>query len=202
MCRIVIVLPIDASTARAWGDEMTEISQKLRALRKSRKMTLKDVADKAGCTSAYISQLEKGRANPSIATLKKIASVFNVKMVEFFIDDEEEDQVVVRRDQRTVMDFNTGQATVESLVRSTESKRMQAFCDTVKPGGGTKGEYTHEGEEFGFVVKGELELTVGEKIFYLKEGDSFYYSSTKPHGYHNKSTKEAVVIWVITPPSF
>jgi len=56
---------------------MAEISEKLRALRKSRRMTLKDVADRAGCTSAYISQLEKGRANPSIATLKKIASGFN-----------------------------------------------------------------------------------------------------------------------------
>ena len=53
---------------------MAEISEKLRAFRKSRKMTLKDVADRAGCTGAYISQLEKGRANPSIATLKRIAS--------------------------------------------------------------------------------------------------------------------------------
>lgn len=181
---------------------MTEISDKMRALRKSRKMTLKDVADKAGCTSAYISQLEKGRANPSIATLKKIASVFNVKIIEFFIDNEERDEVVVRKDQRTVMDFNMGHAVVESLVRSTENKRMQAFCDTVKPGGGTNGEYTHEGEEFGLVLEGELELTVGDKIYYLKEGDSFYYSSTKPHGYYNKGSKKAVIVWVITPPSF
>lgn len=182
---------------------MAEISEKLRALRKSRRMTLKDVADRAGCTSAYISQLEKGRANPSIATLKKIASGFNVKIIDFFLEnDDNEDDVVTRKNQRVAMGFNKGSAVIESLVRTTENKRMQPLCNTIRPSGGSNGEYTHEGEEFGIVLAGELELIVGDKVHYVKEGDSFYFSSTTSHGFYNRGERDAVVIWVISPPSF
>ena len=182
---------------------MAEIPEKLRALRKSRRMTLKDVADRAGCTSAYISQLEKGRANPSIATLKKIASVFHVKIVDFFLENgDEENEVVVRKEQRTTMGFSMGSAIIESLMKTTENRRMQALHNTIRPGGGSNGEYTHEGEEFGIVLAGELELTVGDRVYHVKEGDSFYFPSTKPHGFHNRRERDAVVIWVSSPPSF
>ena len=183
---------------------MTEISEKLRVMRKSRRMTLKEVADRAGCTSAYISQLEKGRANPSIATLKKIASVFDVRIVDFFLDndDEEQNEVVVRRNQRKTMDFNKGSAVMESLTRTTDKKRMQALCSRIRPGGGSNGQYTHEGEEFGIVLAGELEITVGDRVYFIREGDSFYFSSTKPHGFYNRTEEDAVVIWVTCPPSF
>lgn len=182
---------------------MAEISEKLRALRKSKKMTLKDVADRAGCTSAYISQLEKGRANPSISTLKKIASVFDVKIIDFFLDNEDdEDDVVIRKNQRVTMGFNMGYAVIESLVRTTENKRMQPLFNTIKPGGGSNGEYTHEGEEFGIVLAGELELTVGDRVYYVKEGDSFYFPSTTSHGFYNRRERDAIVIWVASPPSF
>jgi len=182
---------------------MAEIPEKLRAFRKSRKMTLKDVADRAGCTSAYISQLEKGRANPSIATLKRIASVFNVKIIDFFLDDQdEEDEVLVRKEQRVMMGFNMGSAVIESLVRTTQNKRMQPLYNRLKPGGGSNGEYTHEGEEFGIVLAGELELVVGDSVYYVKEGDSFYFPSTTSHGFYNRGEKDTIVIWVTSPPSF
>ncbi len=181
---------------------MAEISEKLRALRKSRRMTLKDVADRAGCTSAYISQLEKGRANPSIATLKKIATVFEVKIVDFFLDDDAEDEVVVRKDQRAAMGFSVGSAIIESLMKTAENRRMQALYNTIRPGGGSNGEYTHEGEEFGIVLAGELELTVDDRVYHVKEGDSFYFPSTKLHGFHNRRERDAIVVWVTSPPSF
>lgn len=182
---------------------MAEISEKLRSLRKSRKMTLKDVAEKAGCTSAYISQLEKGRANPSIATLKRIASVFNVKIIDFFLDNEDEkDEVVVRKDQRMTMGVNMSGTSIESLVRGTEHKRMQALYNRIRPGGGSNGEYTHEGEEFGMVLAGELEITVADNVYHLREGDSFYFPSSKAHSFYNRGKRETLVIWVASPPSF
>ncbi len=95
-----------------------------------------------------------------------------------------------------------GCAIIESLVRNTKNKRMQALLNKIRPGGGSNGEYTHEGEEFGIVLAGELELTVGEGVYYVKEGDTFYFPSTKPHGFYNRGEKEASVIWVISPPSF
>ena len=74
---------------------MKEIAEKLKAFRLGNRMTLKQLAIKAGCTDAYLSQLERGRANPSITTLKKIAQALQVKVVDFFLESEPEENDVV-----------------------------------------------------------------------------------------------------------
>jgi len=167
------------------------------------KMTLKQVAKKAGCTEAYISQLENGNANPSIATLKKIASVFNVQIIDFFIDEQREDPVVVRKEERVDIDFQDGGKTrIQSMVKNTQKKRMVAFYTTIESGGGSFGLYSHVGEEFGLVLSGKMELTIEDTTYNLEEGDSFYFSSARSHGFANKGTEDVVVAWVVSPPTF
>ena len=179
------------------------IGKKLRELRRASRMTLKQVAKKAGCTESYISQLENGNANPSISTLKKIAAVFNVQIIDFFIDHGEETPVVVRKDERIDIELKDGGKThIQSMVKNTKNKRMVAFYTTIEPGGGSSGLYSHIGEEFGLILSGEMELTIEEKTYSLKEGDSFYFSSTRPHGFANKGRKDVVVAWVVSPPTF
>ncbi len=74
---------------------------------------------------------------------------------------------------------------------------------TIAPGEGSKGAYDHAGEEFGLVLSGTLELQVEHQVFRLSKGDSFYFSSTRLHGFRNPSRRRpTVVLWVITPPSF
>ena len=79
---------------------------------------------------------------------------------------------------------------------------MQVFYTTIKPGGGSKGLFTHKGEEFGLVLKGRLELMLKGKPYIVEENETVYFSSEIPHGWTNKGQEDAVVIWVITPPSF
>ena len=74
---------------------MKEIAEKLKALRSANRLTLKQLASKAGCTDAFLSQLERGRANPSIMILKKIASPLPVKVVDFFLEPETQENDVV-----------------------------------------------------------------------------------------------------------
>jgi len=182
---------------------MDIIGKKLREFRKANRLTLKQVAQKAGCTESYISQLENGNANPSIATLKKIAAVFNVQIVDFFIDEAKEDPVVVRKDERKDIEFKDGGKTrIQSLVKNPRNKRMVAFYTTIEPGGGSSGLYSHIGEEFGLILSGEMELTIEDTTYHLQEGDSFYFSSPRPHGFANKSKKETVVAWIVSPPTF
>ena len=182
---------------------MEVIGRKLRELRKANRLTLKQVAQKAGCTESYISQLENGNANPSISTLKKIAAVFNVQIVDFFIEEAQEDPVVVRKDERIDIEFKDGGKThIQSMVRNTKNKRMVAFYTTIDPGGGSSGVYSHIGEEFGLILSGEMELTIEGKTYLLKEGDSFYFSSVRPHGFANRSKKKTVVAWIVSPPTF
>ena len=166
---------------------MKEIAEKLKAFRLANRMTLKQLADKAGCTDAYLSQLERGRANPSIMILKKIASALQVKVVDFFLEPEtQENEVVCKQGERVNIRFKQGDAKIQMLVRSIQNKRMQPFYTTIEPGGGSKGPYSHIGEEFGIVLQGELEVNLKGKPYRVKKNESFYFSSQEPHSWSNQ----------------
>ena len=182
---------------------MKEIAEKLKAFRLANRMTLKQLASKAGCTDAYLSQLERGHANPSIMVLKGIAEALQVKVVDFFLEQETgENDVVLREKERVNINFKQGDAKIQMLVRNIQNRRMQPFYTTIEPGGGSKGSYSHIGEECGIVLKGMLEINLNGKAYRLKKNESFYFSSQEPHSWSNPGKTKAVVIWVVSPPTF
>ncbi len=182
---------------------MKEIAEKLKAFRLANRMTLKQLASKAGCTDAYLSQLERGHANPSIMVLKRIAEALQVKVVDFFLEQETgENDVVLREKERVNINFKQGDAKIQMLVRNIQNRRMQPFYTTIEPGGGSKGSYSHIGEECGIVLKGILEINLNGKAYQLKKNESFYFSSQEPHSWSNPGKTKAVVIWVVSPPTF
>ena len=166
-------------------------------------MTLKQLASKAGCTDAYLSQLERGRANPSITTLKKIAQALQVKVVDFFLESEhEENDVVLGEKERVDISFKEGDARIQILVRNIRNRRMQPFYTTIEPGGGSKGAYSHVGEECGIVLQGKLEIKRNGKTYSVGKNESFYFTSQEPHSWSNPGKRRTVVIWVVSPPTF
>lgn len=182
---------------------MNEIGEKLKTFRLANRMTLKQLAARAGCTDAYLSQLERGLANPSIMILKKIASALQVKIINFFLETEvEENHVVVKEGERINIDFKEGDAKIQMMVRTIQNKRMQPFYTTIESGGGSKGSYSHIGEEFGIVLQGKLEITLNGKSYTVNKNESFYFQSHEPHGWTNPGKRKTVVIWVVSPPTF
>lgn len=180
-----------------------EIGEKLKAMREARRLTLKQLGDRVGCTGAHLSQIEKGHTSPSIATLKNIAKALGVNIVDFFDHDEgESEPVVMKVADRRDMSVRKWDARIQQLVRSTRGKLIQPFYTVVPPGGGSKESYTHAGEEFGIVLKGTLTLTVGGNTHAVATGESFYYSSRTPHDWINNGEDEVEVVWVISPPSW
>ncbi len=113
-----------------------------------------------------------------------------------------DDDIVMRKDSRIVIQLNRWDAKIQSLVRNTANKKMQPFFTVIKPGGGSHGMYSHDGEEFGFVVQGEMDLMLDNKLHKIHKDESFYFSSAVPHDWGNSGTEDVVVIWVITPPTF
>jgi transcriptional regulator with XRE-family HTH domain len=182
---------------------MEEIAEKLKAFRSANRMTLKQLASKAGCTDAYLSQLERGRANPSIMILKKIASALEMKVVDFFLEPGSQgNDVICKEMERVDIRFKQGDAKIQMLVRNIQSKRMQPFYTTIEPVGGSKGSNSHIGEEFGIVLQGVLEVNLNGKPYRVKKNESFYFSSQQPHSWLNPGKRKAVVIWVVSPPTF
>jgi len=181
---------------------MKEFGEKLKALRTANRMTLKDLARKAGCTDAYLSQLERGLGNPSVMILKNVSSALGIKVVDFFLEPQTEDDVVLKEEDRVNVDVKREDAKIQMLVRNVQNKRMQPFYNLIKPGGGSKGSYSHIGEEFGIVLQGKLEINLNGKIYQVKKGETFYFSSQIPHGWSNPGKRKTIVIWVTSPPTF
>ncbi|MBU0514834.1 MAG: cupin domain-containing protein [Proteobacteria bacterium] len=181
---------------------MEKFGSKIKAFRTDRGLTLKQVADVAGCSTGYISQIEHEKVSPSIATLKRIAQALGVRIVDFFLDEANQEPVVAAPEDWRKVSLSRWQANIKQMVRSVSHRRMQPFHTTISPGGGSEGDYSHEGEEFGIVLQGTLKLTVGGETFEVREGSSFYYSSLIPHSWGNDGPDKCVVVWVVSPPSW
>jgi transcriptional regulator with XRE-family HTH domain len=179
-----------------------DIGSRIKSLRQSNHLTLKQLAEKVGCSDAYLSQIENGRVSPSIASLKRIAEGLKSKITDFFVESQDDDPVVLRPDQRVTLSLERWNARIQSLVINPRNKRMHPFFTTIQPGGGSHGLYSHVGEEFGIVLKGELEIDLDGAIHLVKQNESFYYNSSQPHSWTNPGNEETVVVWVISPPTF
>jgi transcriptional regulator with XRE-family HTH domain len=184
-------------------DIMSSLGDKIRQLRKVKGYTLTQVAELAACTPSYLSQIEHDKTSPSIASLKRIATALGARIVDFFLDDDESGEpVVYEPDQWLRISLPRWKADIRQMVRGVKQRQMQPFFTTIEPGGGTKEEYWHTGEEFGLVLEGELSLKVGSTVYNVKQGSSFYYSSVMSHSWVNEGEKTCKVIWVVNPPSW
>jgi transcriptional regulator with XRE-family HTH domain len=182
---------------------MTSLGEKIRQLRTVKGLTLTQVAELAGCTPSYLSQIEHDKTSPSIASLKRISTALGARIVDFFLDDDESHEPVVwEQDNWLKVSLPRWKADIRQMVRSVKHRQMQPFYTTIEPGGGTKEDYWHSGEEFGLVLEGELTLTVGKTTYTVKAGSAFYYSSVMSHAWTNEADETCKVIWIVTPPSW
>jgi transcriptional regulator with XRE-family HTH domain len=179
-----------------------DIGAKIRARRLSNRQTLKQLAEKTGCSSAYLSQIENGKVSPSIASLKRIADALQAKITDLFLEAVPDEPVVVSADQRVLISLERWNAEIWSMVADPKNKRMHPFYTIIQPGGGSHGSYAHVGEEFGIVLKGQLEIDLDGVVHLVNENESFYYTSSQPHNWTNPGSGETVVVWVISPPTF
>ena len=179
-----------------------DLGGRIRALRLARGETLRRLAAEAGVTESFLSQVERGVASPSIATVQRIARALGQSIAELFAADERGGIVVRARDRRRVVYQGLG-AIDEFLTRANDG-RLQVILSTIEPGGGTGDEaYTHESdEEVVVVLEGSLDLWVGPEHFRLEAGDAVTHSSRLPHRNTNPGPGTARVLFCMTPPSF
>jgi transcriptional regulator with XRE-family HTH domain len=178
-----------------------DIGSKIKARRHGNRQTLRQLAEKVGCSSAYLSQIEHGKVSPSIASLKKIAEALQAKITDFFVESVTDEPVVLSPERRTLISLERWNANIWSLVVDPRNKRMHPFYTTIEPGGGSHGSYSHVGEEFGIVLKGQLTVELDGVMHVVNENESFYYSSSQPHNWTNPGEEETIVVWVISPPT-
>lgn len=183
------------------GDGTMRLGGVLARLRQDRRIPLRDMARKLDLSAGYLSQIERDLAVPSIQTLAKIAEAFETTLARLFEQAEspEARRMVVRRESRKVVLYRRSTSRNELLVPDLKGQ-LEVILSHIRPR--TKSPvYRHAGEEFGFVVKGSLELWVGDERFALRQGDAIRFPATLPHRW-SKARGRAEILWAITPPSW
>jgi transcriptional regulator with XRE-family HTH domain len=189
------------------GDRPLQLGWQLRHARLVKGLRLRDVAERSGCSESLVSKIENEKAMPSINTLHRLARVLGTTVAALLNEHEGARGVVTARGQRPVVrevavaGLEADGTEAEMLIPLGASTFLQAMVLNIQPGGTSNGLRQHEGEEVGLVVTGELELTVSGTTYHLKEGDSFFYRSSEPHGFRNIGPTAVQVVWVNTPPS-
>lgn len=175
------------------------LGKHLAQLRASQGFTLAAVAQQTGLSTSFLSAVERGQANASIATLQKLAHLYRTNVLSFFGAVGSLKRLVHPKDRKVLQSEPGVQMELLALGR----KMMEPHLFRIAPGAGSGGSYQHEGEEFIYVLNGRLEIWLDElERYVLEAGDSLYFESTHAHRWRSLSEKETVLLWINTPATF
>jgi transcriptional regulator with XRE-family HTH domain len=182
------------------------VGLKIRHMRLLKGLTLNQLAEAAGCSESLVSKIENGRANPSLRMIHRLAVAFGMPVAGFFELQSEPYGIVLRHGERPVIEIDQVRRgdgiQLEALIPSTGGNLLEGYINHIEPGGGSDGELQHEGEEFGYVLDGQIELTVSGQTYQIGSGDCFHFRSERPHSYRNTGPTTARILWINTPPTF
>ena len=177
------------------------IGEKIRELRIQKSLTQEELADRAELSKGFISQLERDLTSPSIATLVDILQCLGTNLEEFFSGTSSE-QVVFKKTDYFVKEDSDLKNKIEWIVPNAQKNMMEPILLTLEPDGSIYPDNPHEGEEFGFVLAGAVDIHIGKKQYRVKKGESFYFTPKKEHYSTAVGKVGASLLWVSTPPSF
>jgi DNA-binding transcriptional MerR regulator/mannose-6-phosphate isomerase-like protein (cupin superfamily) len=195
---IVEMLRRDGHVKPSADGRVSAIGSRLRQLRTKRGASLAQVAEAVGISVGFLSAIERSHMTASVGTLRKLARYYKTNILDFY-DTMETNGRVVRPKTRKVLEAGPG---VQMELLAWGNTVMEPHLFRIKPSAGSGDSYTHDGEEFLLVMRGELEIALGDEEFRLKSGDSFYFESSTPHRWRNPGRVETWVLWVNTPPTF
>lgn len=179
-----------------------QIGYRIKKRRESLGLQVKELSQQIGVTSSLISQIERGKAYPSIVTIKKIANTLRTTVGELIGENEDLDHhpLLTSGERRFVKENKKGTSSY-LLSHHDPTKRIEPYLIHFKGHADSEDIMTsnYPGQEFCFVLKGSFQVTINEERYNIKEGDGFYFNSNKRHLFTNVNNKEAELLWIITP---
>lgn len=174
-----------------------DVGERLKTLRKLKKLSQRELAKRAGVTNSMVSMIENNGVSPSVSSLKKVLSGLPVSIGDFFTMEPEEislDQTVVyRADEQP--DIGSKDVRLFLIGGKVRDRTMDILHEVYPPGGDTGEEMLqHDGEEGGVVIQGTIELTVGFDVYVLHAGDGYFFKSNQPHRFRNISDEPCEII--------
>ena len=183
-----------------------ELGKTIRGFRVKQGISLNELASRANVSPGFLSQIENGKSEPSLTTLKKLAGGLDISISKFFGEEEQDNHMFVKRRERTTLsNIGEGGVTIEFLAPFNQDNIMEACIHVVRPMSRSGNQpYSHDGQELFMVLAGKFQLTIDNKSFDMEEGDSYYLNDCSlPHMFVNPSqSDEARMLCVTNPPFF
>lgn len=176
-----------------------DLGNKIKQMRTMLDLTQEELANRCELTKSYISQLENNKTSPSLATLTQILEVLGTNLAAFF-NEEEIEKIVFNKEEQIKKSFDGYDMTW--LIPTSQKLMMESVLVEVAPLSQTMEDTPHEGEEFGYVLEGSIDIVYGSIIKTCKKGEAFYIETNKFHYVKNRTNKTAKLIWVSCPPNF
>ena len=176
-----------------------DIGNKIKQLRTRQGLTLEELASRSELTKGFLSQLERDLTSPSIDSLSDILEALGTNLSEFFQEDKN-DQFVFRSEDFFVDERES--CTVNWIVPNTQKNQMEPILMTLYPHKKSHVQTSYTGEEFGYVLKGNITIVRGGKKYKVKAHETFYMDGAKSHYLYNHGNSPAKILWITTPPIF
>jgi len=180
---------------------MIDIGDKIKRQRLKLGLTQEELANRTELSKGFISQLERNLTSPSITTLMDILETLGTDISAFFLETSPQKVVFAADDMFIKEDAENGYA-IQWLVPNAQKNQLEPILVTLEPGGETYEQDPHEGEEFGYVLTGSVQIILGEQKHRVRRGESFCFQPASVHYIKNAGRSEAKFLWVATPPSF
>lgn len=179
-----------------------EIGEKIKRLRLRHALTQEELADRCELSKGFISLVERDLTSPSIQTLTDILECLGTNLPAFFSEETDEKLVFTQEDTAVKVDAEGLKGQIRYLVPSAQKNRMEPILVEMAAGGETNEDDPHEGEEFGFVLQGAVEIHLGKRVVRARKDDSFSFKPGEPHKLVNPGKTIAKFLWISTPPNF
>jgi len=179
------------------------IGERLRACRQQQRLSLKSLSERSQLSIGMLSQIERGISTPSLRTLSRLRTALGVPLSELLGEQPNPTgTVVLRRGEGRQLDFPDLHIS-KRLVSPGTAQQVEMMLIHLEPGGSSGPEpYSHEGEECGYVLEGQLTLIVSNHRYEIRSGDTFQFASELPHRFENTGRTRACVLWIVTPPFY
>jgi transcriptional regulator with XRE-family HTH domain len=177
-----------------------KIGERIRSLRELSNLTQEELAERANLTKGFISQIERDLTSISLDSLAQILKALDENISDFFREASEE-KIVYREKDRVVIEKERIER-FELLVPGSTNRRLEPILLTLHQGQSTPKERPHDGEEFGYILRGRISLRFGREVLIVRQGECFYFSAEKEHWLQNTNSRSAEILWITSPPYF
>ncbi len=177
------------------------IGEKIKQLRVKMSLTQEELANRCELSKGFISQVERDLNSPSIATLVAILESLGTNLKDFF-NDSQQDKIVFHKEDVYIQENLELGHKISWIVPNSQKNKIEPILISLEKSGKSKVYDPHQGEIFGYVLSGSINIFLGARKFKAKKGESFYYNATTTHYIENASNLEATILWLSTPPNF